>query len=92
MFYVLADAAQFGLLLTPDEGRDITRIGEIIRQATVEQYPVTHPENPAIAGPAILQLYAPPDRPDTHRRNAVTVSTGAMAGGLHGRRHLRPVK
>src|SRR5713101_1096484 len=28
MFYVIADAEPFGLRLTPDEGRDITRIGE----------------------------------------------------------------
>ena len=30
MFYAIADAAQFGLQLTPDEGRDITRISEMI--------------------------------------------------------------
>ncbi len=78
MFYVLADARQFGLRLTPDEGRDITRIGEIIRQATREQYPVAHPENPAIVGPTISQLYGPPSRPDAHRKNAVTVSTGPL--------------
>lgn len=78
MFYVLADAQQFGLRLTPDEGRDITRIGEILRQATREQYPVAHPENPAMAGPTISQLYGPPSHPDAHRKNAVTVSTGEI--------------
>ena len=50
MFYVIADAAQFGLKLTPDEGRDITRIGEMIKAAAQEQLPVVHPENPGIAG------------------------------------------
>lgn len=84
MFYVLADAAQFGLRLAPDEGRDITRIGEIIRQSTVEQYPVVHPENPAIVGPTISQLYGPPSQPGAHRRNAVTVSTGAVDWGRPG--------
>lgn len=78
MFYALVDARQFGLLLTPDEGRDITRIGEIIRQATREQYPVTHPENPAVIGPSISQLYGPARGSDAHRRNAVTVSTGEI--------------
>ncbi len=46
MFYVIADAAALGLRLTPDEGRDITRIGEMIKAATREQLPVVHPENP----------------------------------------------
>src|SRR5512135_2865901 len=53
MFYAIADAAQFGLRLTPDEGRDITRISEMIKAATQEQYPVVHPENPEISGPTI---------------------------------------
>ncbi len=79
MFYVLADARQFGLRLTPDEGRDITRIGEILRQATREQHPVAHPENPAIVGPTISQLYGPATGPAAAgRRNAVTVSTGPL--------------
>ena len=50
MFYAIADAAQFGLRLTPDEGRDITRISEMIKTATREQYPVVHPDNPEITG------------------------------------------
>src|SRR5262244_4351301 len=46
MFYVIADAAQFGLRLTPDEGRDIVRIGEMIKAAAKEQCPIVHPEQP----------------------------------------------
>src|SRR5262245_16593610 len=78
MFYVIADAAQFGLRLTPDEGRDITRISEMIKAATQEQYPVVHPENAAMTGPSIAQLSAPPLSPNADRRNAVTVSTGKL--------------
>ena len=36
MFYVIAEAAQFGLALTPDEGRDIVRIGEMVKAAARE--------------------------------------------------------
>ena len=43
MFYVIADAAALGLRLTPDEGRDIARIGEMIKAAAREQLPVVHP-------------------------------------------------
>ena len=50
MFYVIADATPFGLRLTPDEGRDITRIGELIKAAAAEQLPVVHPEQPGVRG------------------------------------------
>jgi len=78
MFYVIAEAAQFGLQLTPDEGRDITRISEMIKAAAREQYPVVHPDNPEITGPTIAQLSGPPTNPGAHRKNAVTVSTGRL--------------
>jgi proline racemase len=78
MFYVIADAAPFGLRLTPDEGRDIVRIGEMIKAATQAQVPVAHPENPGIAGVTIAQLSGPPLGADAHRRNAVVVSTGTL--------------
>ncbi len=78
MFYVIADAAQFGLQITPDEGKDITRISEMIKAATQEQYPVVHPDNPEITGPTISQLSAPPTNPKADRKNAVTVPTGKL--------------
>ena len=78
MFYVIADAGAFGLRLTPDEGRDITRIGELIKAATQEQLPVVHPENPEIRDVTIAQLSGPPSGAGNHRRNAVIVSTGKL--------------
>ena len=78
MFYVIADAAPFGLALTPDEGRDIVRIGEMIKAATQEQVPVVHPENAEIAGVSIAELSGPPLSKDADRRNAVVVSTGRL--------------
>jgi proline racemase len=78
MFYVIADAEPLGLRLTPDEGRDIARLGEMIKAATREQLPVVHPENPEIAGVTIAQLSGPPTHPEAHRKNAVIVSTGTL--------------
>jgi proline racemase len=78
MFYAIADATQFGLRLTPDEGADITRITEIVKAAAAEQIPVTHPGNPGFAGITIAQLSAPPHDPANTMRNAVTVSTGTV--------------
>jgi len=81
MFYVIADAAPFGLRLTPDEGRDIVRIGEMIKAATQDQLPVVHPENAEIAGVSIAQLSGPPLSRDADRKNAVVVSTGKLDWG-----------
>nr|HEV7952976.1 proline racemase family protein [Candidatus Acidoferrales bacterium] len=78
MFYVIADAAALGLKLTPDEGRDITRIGEMIKAATQEQLPVVHPENPEISGVTIAQLSGVPTKRGAHAKNAVVVSTGKL--------------
>jgi proline racemase len=78
MFYVIAEAAPLGLRLTPDEGRDIVRLSEMIKAAAREQLPVVHPENPGFSGITIAQLSAPPQQPSAHRRNAVTVSTGRL--------------
>jgi proline racemase len=78
MFYVIADATTFGLRLTPDEGRDIVRIGEMVKAAAQEQLPVVHPDQPGFAGITIAQLSGPPTRADAHAKNAVIVSTGKL--------------
>jgi proline racemase len=78
MFYAMADAGRFGFHLTPDEGRDIARIGEMIKAAAREQLPVVHPENPDIAGISIAQLYGPAHSAHGSARNAVIVSTGNL--------------
>jgi proline racemase len=82
MFYVIADAAALGFRLTPDEARDMVRTAEIIRAAAREQLSVSHPENPAICGVSISQISGEPSRPGVHRKNAVVVSTGTLAGVL----------
>jgi len=79
MFYVIADADQVGLTLTPDTASEVTRIGEMIKAATVQQLEVpVHPENPEIRGVTIGELSAPPTNPIAHRKNAVVVSTGTL--------------
>lgn len=78
MFYVIAQAEQFGLRLTPDEGADITRVSEMIRAAAQEQLPVVHPENPGFNGVTISQLSGPAHHPGCDLRNVVTVATGKV--------------
>ncbi|MHB8458733.1 MAG: proline racemase family protein [Candidatus Limnocylindrales bacterium] len=81
MFYVIADAEPLGFRLTPDEGRDIARVTEMIKAAAATQLPVVHPEQPGFAGITIGQLSGPAHDPRNTRRNAVTVSTGTFDRG-----------
>ncbi|MFD5128875.1 proline racemase family protein [Streptomyces olindensis] len=78
MFYVIADVRQFeGLELTPEHGREITRISSLILRAAQEQLPVEHPDYPGI-GITIAQLSGPTDNPAADRKNAVTMVNGAV--------------
>jgi proline racemase len=78
MFYVLADAARLGVELIAENAREIARVGEMLRAAAAEQYPVRHPEAPTVIGPSISLLSGPPTVASAHRKNAVTVSTGRV--------------
>lgn len=78
MFYVIADADELGIDLGADNGAEIARTSEMIRVATVEQLPVSHPIHPELTGPTISQLSGVPSRADADRRNAVTLSTGEL--------------
>jgi proline racemase len=60
MFYVLSEAAPLGPRLTPDEGRDIVRISEMIKAAAQEHLPVVHPTHPEFHGVTMALLWAPP--------------------------------
>jgi proline racemase len=78
MFYVIADAPSLGLRLTPDEGRAIVRIGEMIKAAAREQLPVQHPEQPHVNNFSVAELSGPAHGQDADLRNAVVISTGAF--------------
>jgi proline racemase len=78
MFYVMSEAAPHGLRLTADEGRDIVRVGEMIKAAAQEQLPVVHPTHAEFSGITIGMLTAPPTQPGAHAKNAVIVSTGQL--------------
>jgi proline racemase len=78
MFYVIADATALGLRLTPDEGREIVRLGEMIKAAARSQLPVMHPENTDVTGYSVAQFSGPPHGSHADMRNAVVISTGAF--------------
>ncbi|KUJ80584.1 hypothetical protein AVO45_05930 [Ruegeria marisrubri] len=76
MFFVLAEAEKLGVSLDAGNGAEIVRVSEAIRHATAEQLPVSHPDNPAITGPTITNLWGAPVGEGTHGRGAITLSTG----------------
>jgi proline racemase len=78
MFYVITDASRLGFQLTPDEGRAIVRVGEMIKAAAREQLPVKHPLQPEVDGYSVAQLSGPPHGPHADMRNVVVISTGAF--------------
>lgn len=78
MFFVIADARQFGLELVADNGAEIARISEALRHAAFEQLHVVHPENDQITGPTISQLVAHAPSTGVDGVSAVTVSTGVF--------------
>src|SRR5579859_1633550 len=50
MWYAIADAQALGFELVRSEAQELSRAGELIRQAAREQLSCTHPENREISG------------------------------------------
>ncbi|MGH7765239.1 MAG: proline racemase family protein [Candidatus Dormibacteraceae bacterium] len=76
MFYAIVEAAPLGFRISPDEGRELVRVGEMIKAAAREQLPVAHPDNPAVSGISIMQFTLPAARPEVAMRNTVVISSG----------------
>ncbi len=76
MFFSIADGDELGIEVSAANGREVARVSEMIRLATLEQLPVSHPLEPGLTGPTIGQLTAAPTVAGATRRNAVTVATG----------------
>ena len=86
MFYAIVDAASVGLELLPAHGKEICRIGEMIKVAAREQLPVEHPTMP-YRGPDILVFRGALSEVVASRgtsgrtfraRNAVVMSNGRL--------------
>lgn len=78
MWYAIADASALGFTLEPDEARELSRVGELIRIASREQLPCTHPENREIAGVSIVEIAEPWRGRGAVTKNAVVVSPGRL--------------
>jgi proline racemase len=92
MMYVLFEGWQVGLNLTPDEGADCVKYGEMVKAATREQYPSVHPDNPELAGPTIAMITGNPVNPATWTgaldRSACGTGTSARMAVLNAKGKL----
>lgn len=73
MTYVLAEAAELGMGLTPDEAGDLCELGQRLKTVAAEQIPVQHPVNPEFAGITQTEIVGP-----LHRKNGVLTSRNAV--------------
>lgn len=83
MHYCIVDAASIGLRLEPSNGRQICRLGEMIKVACREQHPVQHPEFD-YPGCDILCFRGPLQRDadgGVRARNTVVMSNGVLKWG-----------
>ena len=78
MFYVIVEAKDLGLTVTPDQGGEIVRLGEMVKAAAREQLPVVHPENPGIENITIAVVSDAATHPEADLKNAVVVSSGQL--------------
>lgn len=76
MFYVITDVRQFeGLKIVPEHGAELARVAAMVKQAAVEQLPVSHPDYPGI-GITVSQISGPTDDPNADWKNTVAMSSG----------------
>ena len=78
MWYAIADASALGFAIEPREARELSRVGELIREAAREQLPCVHPENPEIAGVSIVEIAEPFRGAGAVSKNAVVVAPGRL--------------
>jgi proline racemase len=75
-FFVQAKAADLGLTIDPDQGREIARVGSLLKLAALEQVQVRHPLNPDIDAVGLVMLHSGDRVPGVQDRNVVVMSHG----------------
>lgn len=77
-YYALLPGEKVGLSLEPTQGREIVRLGNLIREAVNEQIQVHHPEQPFIDQVTHVEFYGPPSHGEATLKNAVVIPPGAI--------------
>tara|TARA_Y100001934_G_scaffold107351_1_gene131895 strand:- start:1438 stop:2475 length:1038 start_codon:yes stop_codon:yes gene_type:complete len=80
-FFAIVDASALGFSIVAEEARSLVEIGERIKSAVAEKYPVVHPENPDIHTVTFTQFAGPVESDPNggkQGRNAVVISPGKI--------------
>lgn len=77
-FFAQAKAADLGLELHPDNGKELARAGALIKMAAQEHIPCIHPDNPLISGVNLVMLHTGDRVPGRQDRNTVILSNGKL--------------
>lgn len=77
-FFAQAKAADLGLELHPDNGKELARAGALIKMAALEQIQCVHPDNPLISGINLVMLHTGDRAPGQQDRNTVVLSNGKL--------------
>ncbi|CAB4336859.1 MAG: hypothetical protein F2839_03350 [Actinobacteria bacterium] len=78
-FFAQSDVAHFGLEIDPNKGRELTRIGALVRIACDEQVQVQHPLNPNIKNVNLIVFHTGDPVPGKPSKNTMAMSYGALS-------------
>lgn len=73
-FFVQAAASDCGIDLDPARGRELARVGALVKLAAREQVSVRHPVNPDIDEISLVMLHSGPRQPGIDSRNTVVLT------------------
>jgi len=73
LWFVVVEAKQLGLAVSPDHIDELLRLGVIIRDALNDQVELFEPESDRRERVELTLFVGPPDRPDAHGKNVVTM-------------------
>lgn len=77
-FFAQVRAADCGIELRADNGRELARMGALIKLAAWEQTTVSHPLNPEIDRVNLVMLHSGDRGPGTEDRNTVVLTNGPL--------------
>ena len=77
-FFVQARVADLGLTLDPNRGRELTRVGALLKLAALDQLELQHPGNPAVNAVNLVMLHTGDRIAGVPDVNTVVMSTGAL--------------
>lgn len=75
-FFAQGDLAHYGLSVDPNRGKELTRVGALVKAACDEQVTVSHPHNPDVNTVNLIYMHEGDPTPGKPARNAMTVTQG----------------